>query len=84
MSTEATPRQILYGMVAAGFVLVVAVLTGGAASAGLVPAWWSWTMAVLTAVAAAFTALSWRRTGPVLGLTIGLFVAWTVGTLILA
>jgi hypothetical protein len=80
----ATPRQVLYGMVAAGFVLVVAVLTGGAAAAGLVPAWWTWTLAVATVLAAAFTAASWRRTGRVLGVTIGLFVAWTVGTLMLA
>lgn len=81
--SEPTPRQVLYGLVAGGFVLVVAVLTVGAASAGLVPSWWSLTMSVLLISIGIWTGLRWRRTAVVLALAIGVFVVWTVGTLLL-
>jgi hypothetical protein len=84
MSEETTPRQVLYALVAAGFVVVVIVLTIGAASAGLVPTWWSATLALTIAVAGTWMAQNWRRTGEVLLIAIGIFVMWLVGTLILA
>ena len=84
MTEEATPRQVLYGLVAGGFIVVVIVLTIGAASAGLVPAWWSATLALVMALAGTWMARNWRRTGPVLLLAIGIFVLWMVGTLLLA
>lgn len=73
---------MLYALVAAGFLIVVAVLAAAAAAAGLVPAWWSATIAALWLAAAAVSAFRWRRTGTVLGLSIGLFIVWTVGTLV--
>lgn len=81
--SEPTPRQVLYGLVAGGFVVVVAVLAFGAASAGLVPTWWSVTMAVLIAATGIWIVLNWRKTPLALTVAIGLFVAWTVGTLAL-
>ena len=82
--SEPTPRQVLYALVAGGFVLVVVILTNGAAAAGLVPTWWTVTLAVASAATGIWMALNWRRTGPVLLAGIGLFVAWTIGTLLLA
>lgn len=81
---EPTPRQVLYALVAAGFVIVVAILTIGGASAGLVPIWWSAVLAVSIALAATWIAQNWRSTGVVLALAIGLFVMWLIGTLALA
>ena len=81
--SEPTPRQVLYALVAAGFLLVVAALTIGSAVAGLTPAWWNWLLAGLLAGAGVWTAARWRRTGPVLLGAIGLFVLWMVGTLVL-
>ena len=83
-SPEPTPRQVLYALVAAGFLVVVVVLTIGAAIAGLVPGWWSAVLAVALVSAAIWMTMSWRRTGPTLLVGIGLFVVWLVGTLILA
>ncbi len=82
--TEPTPRQILYALVAGGFVIVVGILTVGGAMAGLVPTWWTVAMGVSLGVASVWMALRWRRTGPVLLLAIGLFLVWMVGTLALA
>jgi len=82
--SEPTPRQVLYALVAAGFVIVVVVLTIGAAVAGLVPTWWSIALAVATSTVAIWIGLNWRRTGVSLLLAIGLFVVWLVGTLALA
>lgn len=82
--TEPTPRQVLYALVAAGFVLVVAVLVIAGASAGITPTWWSASLAMMIAVAAIWMARNWRRTAGMLSIAIGLFVVWMVGTLILA
>ena len=75
-------RQVLYALVAAGFVVVVAVLVVGAAYAGLVPAWWSVVAGVATVIVGATSALRWRDTRFVLLSSIMLFLAWTVGTLL--
>lgn len=82
--TEPSPRQVLYALVAGGFVVVVGVLIGGAAVAGLVPMWWTIATTLVTTSVAVWSALNWRRTAAVLLLAIGLFLAWAVGTLILA
>lgn len=84
MSPEPSPRQVLYALVSAGFLVVVATLIVGGAAAGLVPVWWTVAMAILVIAASALTGLRWRRTGLALGLSIGLFLIWTIGTLILA
>jgi hypothetical protein len=81
---ETTPRQVLYALISAGFVLVVATLTIGGASAGIVPTWWSGLLALVIALAGTWMAQNWRRTVSVLVLAIGLFLVWMVGTLILA
>lgn len=82
--SEPTPRQVLYALVAGGFVLVEVVLVIGGASAGIVPTWWSASLGFLTAIAVTWMAQNWRRTAEVLSIGIGLFVVWMVGTLILA
>ncbi|HUG31656.1 MAG TPA: hypothetical protein VMM14_02085 [Acidimicrobiia bacterium] len=79
---EPTPRQVLYGLVAGGFIVVVAILTIG--SAGLVPTWWSGVLALGIALSGTYIAANWRRTAGVLLTAIGLFLVWLVGTLILA
>lgn len=84
MSDAPTPRQVLYALVAGGFVVVVVILTIGAAASGLVPMWWSATLALLIAVTASWIGANWRRTAIVLALAIGLFIVWMVGTLLLA
>ena len=82
--SEPSPRQVLYALVAGGFLLVVAVLVVGAAVAGLVPSWWTWATGVGVVLAGVWFALNWRRTAVVLLGAIGLFLCWTIGTLILA
>ncbi|HJQ75932.1 MAG TPA: hypothetical protein VJ948_01570 [Acidimicrobiia bacterium] len=82
--SEPTPRQVLYALVAGGFLVVVAVLVAGAAVAGLVPIWWTVAMALGVVVVGWWAGVNWRRTAPVLIFSIGLFVVWTVGTLLLA
>ncbi len=77
-----TERQVLYALVAGGFIVVVAVLVAGAAVAGLVPAWWSLTSALGTLCVAAYSVVRWRNTGSVLVATIALFLIWVVGTLL--
>jgi hypothetical protein len=81
---ETTPRQVLYALVAAGFVLVVAILTIGGASAGIVPTWWSAFLALAIALVGTWLAQNWQKTASVLVLAVGLFLVWMVGTLILA
>ena len=82
--SEPSPRQVLYALVAAGFLAVVAILTVGGAVAGLVPPWWSIVMAVGLLLIAIWSAVNWRRTAPVLLVSIGLLVIWMIGTLIVA
>lgn len=81
--SETTARQVLYGLVAGAFLAVVVTLIIGGAVAGLVPKWWSALMALLVAVSGTWIASNWRRTGRALGLSIGLFVLWMIGTLVL-
>jgi hypothetical protein len=69
-------------LVAAGFLVTVAVLVIGAALADLVPVWWTVVTAVLVLAVATWSALNWKRTWPVLLGSIGLFALWAVGTLI--
>ena len=80
--TEPTERQVLYALVAGGWLIVVAVLAGVAATVGASP--WAWTIgfaAVWTgAVAAAIR--GWRRTGRLLLISVGVFVVWVVGALL--
>lgn len=81
--SEATPRQVLYALVAAGFVGVTLVLTVGAATAGLTPVWWSVTSGLALLAVSVYLLARWRRTVTALGLAIGLLVAWVVGTLVI-
>lgn len=81
--SEPSPRQVLYGLVAGGFILVVGVLVVGAAAAGLVPTWWTVVISLAVVVTAVWAALRWRKTGPVLAISIGLLVIWVIGTLLL-
>ena len=80
--SEPTPRQVLYGLVAAGFLVVVLVLIVGAASAGLTPTWWTVATSILLLLVGTWSALRWRRTVPVLLASIALLLIWTVGTLL--
>ncbi len=80
--TEPSPRQVLYALVAAGFLLVVLILVIGAAVAGLAPPWWTATMAILVVGAGVWCGLHWRRTAPVLLGSIGIFLLWAIGTLV--
>ena len=84
MSEEPTPRQVLYALVAGGFLVIVAVLTVAGAAAGLVPTWWSGLLALGIAVGGTWTAQNWRNTVGVLSVAIGLFIVWLIGTLSLA
>lgn len=84
MSSQPTPRQVLYALVAGGFVLIVIVLTIGAAVAGVVPDWWSLSMALAIAAGGGWVAWNWRRTLPALAIGIGLFLMWMIGTLLVA
>ncbi len=83
-SAPPTERQVLYALVAAGFVAVVAVLVFGAAFAGLVPTWWTVLGGAATVGVGGLSALRWRETRVVLLSSILLFLAWTVGTLLVS
>jgi hypothetical protein len=52
--------------------------------AGLVPTWWTIAATLVAISVAAWSAFNWRRTAVVLILVMGLFLAWAIGTLILA
>lgn len=80
--SEPTPRQVLYALVSGGFLVVVLVLVVGAAIAGLVPPWWTITMLLGLSIAALWSAINWRKTAPVLLISIGMFAIWTAGTLL--
>jgi hypothetical protein len=81
---EATPRQVLYALVAGGFLVVVGVLIVGAAAAGVAPIWWTVLAGAMWLIAAIWGARRWRRTGQVLLLTLGLLAVWVVVTLLVA
>jgi hypothetical protein len=82
--TEPSPRQLLYALVAGGFLVVVAVLVVGAAVTGLVPGWWTVVTGMMWVLVTVWAGVNWRRTSVVLLSAIGLFLIWTIGTLIVA
>lgn len=82
--SEPTPRQVLYALVALGFVLVEVVLVVGAAVADIVPIWWTIAMSILSSAVLVYLVIWWRKTVWALLLSIGLFTVWTVGTLVVA
>jgi hypothetical protein len=82
--SEPTPRQVLYALVSAGFLLVVLLLAVGAAVSGLVPVWFTVVVVVTWVSTTVWTAVNWRRTIPILALSIGLFVVWAAVTLLVA
>lgn len=82
MNAPATERQVLYALVAGAWMLVTAVLAGVAAGLGLSPTWWSAVFAIGWLAAATHGIRHWRRTPRLLLLSLVVFVAWTVGTLI--
>ena len=80
--SEPTERQVLYALVAAGFLAVVGVLTLVAWTTGLSPTGWIVAMSIVWVAAAVFCGLRWRQTGRVLLVSLATFVVWTVGTLV--
>ncbi len=80
--TPPTERQVLYALVAAAFLVVVAVLVVFAAASGLSPVWWTVVTATAVLAAMIYSGANWRATGRILGLSIGLFLIWTIGTLL--
>lgn len=80
--TQPSERQVLYALVAGGFLVVVGVLIAGAQAVGIVESWWTLLTGAMWLVSALIVGFQWRRTGRVLAVTIGLFVFWTVGTLV--
>jgi len=82
--TESSPRQVLYAAVAACFLVVVALLIVAGAVTGLLPTWWTATLGGSLMLLAVWSGYNWRRTGPVLLGSIGFFVIWAIGTLIVA
>lgn len=79
---EVAGRQLLYALVAAAFHVVVGVLV--VFGAAVFPRWWTAAMGAVWSVVLVVGASRWRRTGLVLGLTIGLFVVWAVGTVVVS
>ncbi|MGB7861436.1 MAG: hypothetical protein WBM90_13145 [Acidimicrobiia bacterium] len=82
--SDPTPRQVLYALVAAGFLGVVLILVVGSAVAGLSPVWWTWVMSLVLVGEGVWLTFNWRRTGPALLMAIFTLVLWTVGTLLVA
>jgi hypothetical protein len=81
--SEPSPRQVLYALVAGGLLLVVLVLVAAAAASGLVPLWYTIVGGSTLLAVSVWSAVNWRRTLPVLLLAIGIFLVWTVGTLVI-
>ena len=81
---EPTPRQVLYALVAAGLLVVILILILGAASAGLVPVWWTAVGGVAWLAITIWGGFYWRRTGPLLMASIGLLAVWFAVTLVVA
>ena len=79
--SEPTERQVLYALVAAGWLVIVAVLAAVAAVVGLSPVAWTIAFAVMWIGAAVFGASHWRRTSRLLAVSLLVFVVWVVGTL---
>lgn len=73
-------RRLLYAIVSGSVVAVVGVLVVGASP--LAPVWWTLLSGTACVAAAVVVGIAWRRTGLVLGVSIGLFLIWTVGTLV--
>lgn len=82
MTVEPTERQVLYALVAGGWLVVVAVLAGVAAAVGVSPLAWTIGFAFVWVVAVAVAVRGWRRTGRLLLVSVGVFVVWVVGTLL--
>lgn len=82
MAADPEGRRLLYALVAGGFVVVVGILI--VAAAELVPGWWTAATAAAWVASAGVVAARWRHTALVLGASIGLFMAWTVGTLLVS
>ena len=80
--SEPTERQVLYGLVALGFHVVVGVLIAGAAIAGAVGTSVTIGWVVVWTGLLAWGAGRWRRTSDVLLGSVGLFVVWVVVTLV--
>ena len=82
--TEPTPRQVLYGLVAGGFFVVVLALVVGAGVTGVISLPWTLTMAALWLILAVWSVFHWRQTARVLLFSIGLFLFWAVTTVLIA
>jgi hypothetical protein len=81
--SDPSPRQVLYALVAGGLLVVVLVLVVAAGASGLVPVWYTVLGGVTLLAVTVWSAINWRSTVPVLLLAIGLFLTWTVGTLLI-
>lgn len=82
--SEPTPRQVLYAIVSAALLFVILVLIVGAASAGLVPFWWTALGGLALLLMAIWSVFHWRRTARVLMLSIGLLAVWFAVTIVVA
>lgn len=82
--SDPSPRQVLYALVAGGFVGVVLVLTLGAAASGITPIWWTIALSAMVLIVSLWMMLNWQKTATMLTVAIGLFVLWLVGTLLTA
>ncbi len=82
--SEPTPRQVLYAIVSAALLVVILVLIVGAASAGLVPVWWTALGGLALLLMAIWSVFHWRRTARLLMLSIGLLAVWFAVTIVVA
>jgi hypothetical protein len=80
--SEPTERQVLYALVAAGFLAVVGGLTIVSWTTGLSPTLWLAVMSAIWVAAVGYCTVRWRQTGRVLFVSIATFVVWAVGTLV--
>jgi hypothetical protein len=82
--SEPTPREVLYAIVSAALLVVILVLIVGAASAGLVPVWWTALGSLALLLIAIWSVFHWRRTARLLMLSIGLLAVWFAVTIVVA
>lgn len=82
MTPEPTERQVLYALVAAGWLVAVGVLAGVAAALGISPVGWTVGFGFVWLLAVGASVRSWRKTGRLLLVSVAVFVVWTVGTLL--